>query len=477
MRSPTGETEYTKSVVALAKRIQDNSKDKNSLFELAGIYFTSASSNVRILAAYQQDFEAAKESLNNASTKKITDAQSRFKSAERTLKNEQQRQEALRVDRHILLTDICLNILELSEGASWEDTQVKSAKLLATLFLLSPSKGKHCQQAHLRHKPLYKAVLAVRLLDKMLDSGDLENKYLLSRFDKSSRFSAIQGRITPFQRNVVNPVIIAALLQDVGMEHSEIKNMLKGPDGSLDEFRVLDKDMRVPLLIMNHEQTLDFINEGIGNARYVGQTEEHRAKFMQQDNNRLKLVIGLLNGAIKPGLDIGNIIKVPQIYTSLILSTKPCFNLNDLPKAATIIRQMGNKGAISQKAAECFVAITGHFPQGFGIVFINKGEQITANYQYAIVNALNPISPHTPKCRAIKNLHEFAVKEALISKDRNMYYKDTRSKMGELDKNELEKIRQQIMEKFEQVHTTDLLPSYWDPHNYFCIKQQQKLWG
>ena len=234
--------------------------------------------------------------------------------------------------------------------------------------------------------------------------------------------------------------------------------------------------MRVPLLIMNHEQTVEFITEGIGNARYVGQTEEHKAKFIQQDNNRLKLTLGLLNGAIKPGLDIGNIIKVPQIYTSLILSTKPCFNFDDLPKAATVIRQTGNKGAISQKAVECFVAITGHFPQGFGIVFINKGEQITANYQYAIVNAINPASPHTPKCRVIKNLHEFAVKEILISKDRNMYYKDTRSKMGELDKKELEKIRQQIMEKFEQVHTTDLLPSHWDSHNYFCIKQQQKLW-
>ncbi|MFT4937587.1 MAG: hypothetical protein ACI88A_000604 [Paraglaciecola sp.] len=476
MRSPTGETEYTKLVVGLTKRIQGSSQGKNSLFELAGFYFTSASSDRRTLATYQQEFDAAKESLHCAPTNKISDAKSRLKSAERVLKNEQQRQQSLRVDRHKLLTAICLSTLELCEGVSWEETQVKSAKLLGTLSLLSPSEGKTYQQVHHLYKPLYKAVLALRLLDKLLDTGGLEHKYLRSRYDKNSRFPPAHGQITHFQRDVAIPVIVAALLQDVGMEHPEIQRLLKGPDGSLDEFRVLDKDMRVPLLIMNHEQTMEFITEGIGNARYAGQTEEARAEFMRQDNNRLSLIRGLLNGAIKPKLDIGNIIKVPQIYTSVILSTKSCFNINDQPKAATMIEHTALKGAISPNAAKCFVAITGHFPQGFGIVFTDAGEQIASTYQYAIVSAINPKSPHIPKCRVLKSLNEFDAKEVLISKNRNMYYKDTRNKLRELDKEKLEKIRQQIMEKFEQVRNTNLLPSYWDPHNYFCIKQHQKLW-
>jgi hypothetical protein len=476
MRSPTGETKYTKLVVELVKRIQDNSQDKNSLFELAGIYFTSASSNSRILATYQEEVEAARTSVNNAPTSKISDAQSRLKSAERTFKNEQQRQQALRVDRHNLLAEICLSTLKLCEGATWEETQLKTAKLLGTLFLLSPSEGKNRQQAHQLYKPLYRAVLALRLLDKLLDSAELDNKYLVSRYDKSSRFSAPEEQITPFQRDVAVPVIAAALLQDVGMEHPEVQRLLKGPDGSLDEFRVLDKEMRVPLLIMNHEQTMEFISEGIGNARYEGKTEQHRAEFMRQDKNRLNLIRSLLNGAIKPKLDIGNIIKVPQIYTSVILSTKHGSTINDSPKAATIIEQTALKGGISANAAKSFVMITGHFPQGFGIVFSDTGEQVPANYQYAIVNAINPESPHIPKCRVIKNLHEFDAKATLISKDRNMFYKDARSKLAGLGKENLEKIRQQITEKFEQAHTTDLLPSYWDPHYYFSIKQQQKIW-
>ena len=108
-------------------------------------------------------------------------------------------------------------------------------------------------------------------------------------------------------------------------------------------------------------------------------------------------------------------------------------------------------------------------------MFADPSEQQKANYYYAIVNGINPASPHVPKCKVVKSVHEFEAKETLISKDRNMYYKNTRSKLEEIGEDKLVKIRQQIGNVFELVRTPDLLPCSWDAYYYFCIKQQ-KLW-
>ena len=70
---------------------------------------------------------------------------------------------------------VCLDILSLSEGEDFDETQLKAAKFLTTLVLFSPENSKKLAELHHRLKPAYKAVLSVRLLDKLVNDGLVKN--------------------------------------------------------------------------------------------------------------------------------------------------------------------------------------------------------------------------------------------------------------------------------------------------------------
>ena len=162
----------------------------------------------------------------------------------------------------------------------------------------------------------------------MLKNQQVENEYIVSRFHESSRFSSPKAGadvLNIFQRDVAIPLLSAAIIQDIGMQHPEIQRLLKGSDGSLNPFRVLEKDVRVPLLIMNHEQTSEFALRGLGEAEFTEEDDdsaafsERKARFCKRESNRARLLQSMLNSAVKPDGALGSILKAAQIYTSIVL--------------------------------------------------------------------------------------------------------------------------------------------------------------
>lgn len=482
MPSTLSDSQYTTAVLILVEQIQNNSTQKHSLFELATLYFTSSDANARVLRACQENLKSIEDYLKTAPEDKRANTHKQVKNLQKELKNEQQKQLYTRQQCYKCVASICINILKLAEGKNQQQTNTKSSKLLATLFMLSSTEGKNRQQMHQLYKPLYKAVLALRLLDKMLLEKKLTNNYIVTRFNTKTRFSSAPNKYSQFQLDVAIPVIIAAITQDIGMQHPEIQRLLKGTDGSIDEFRVLDKETRMPLLIMNHEQTQDFISNGIGISVYEGQDPDTKIRYEKKQNNRMKFVLGLLGDAVKPSEgSIGNIIKIPQIYSSFILSTKPVYKIRDLIKVISLLSNAAKHASICATASRCFINLVGHFPLGFGMIYVHahqSGEQLQ-NYDYGIVTRLNPQQPDAPSCRKITDNSKLGSdsKDFSLKPENNLFYPAVQKSLESLSEKTLAEIHKSHVRDLRDPKLPRFEMGFWNPHRYFSINKHQKLWS
>lgn len=480
MHGGVGESLYTKAVSNLVRIIQSNTSVKDSLFEQAQLYFANDSEEHKGYLELQKGIKTIEESIRAAGNRNTAALEHKLNVAKISLKKHYAAQDDARVLRVQKVTEVCSSLLGLCEGENWEKTQINSAKLLGTLQLLSPGEGAKLPYQNQKLKPAYKAVIALRLLDKLLVDEQISNQYINKRFKTDSRYPEHEGDLTGFQYDVAMPVVIAALFQDVGSLHPDAQQILKGKDGDLDEFRLLSKDERLQLLKINHEQTLHYIAYGLGIHRYVGNDKTQRTAFEANEAERLNFIRTLLMSALQPKQGLGNLIKVPQIYASVIFSVKQNQNFIDLPKATLIVMKSAENGSVSQVVADCLLSILGHFPQGYGITFIpqDENENEIDRYEYAIVTGLNPEDPYIPVCRTATRNLSFVANGQIISieKSSNLYFSTTKKKLEKINPARLEEILRQLASNFKERKEMDIIPSYWNPYGFFSYKKLQNLW-
>jgi hypothetical protein len=481
MHGPMGESTYTKSANSLVKHIQSNSPLKDSLFEMAQLYFETSDKDKQICFELQQEIKNIEFSLQAAAQKDKTIHHKKRDTTELLLRTERVRQQQSRTLRYNKVKQSCALLLALTEADNWQKTQIYSAKLLGTLQLLSPGEGTKVAYQNQRFKPAYKGVIALRLLDKLLKENKIKIQYINERYQENLRYPEQNSELTLFQRDVALPVLIAAIFQDVGLMHPKAQLILTGEDGTLDEFRVLEKEERLALLRINHEQTLDFITHGLGMEQYIGNSKQERIDFNQEQKEKLNFTLTLLNDAIKPKLGVGNLIKIPQIYASVIFSSKQSYNFLDLPKAGLVIARAAEGGSVSKAFADSLLAIVGHFPQGYGITYIPKDDdgQDIERYEYAIVTELNPTDPYIPRCRmATRNLTFISSGHTkTVNIQSNLYFSTAKKKLEKVNPARLEEILRKLASNFEERKHLDLIPSYWNPYGFFCYKKLQNLWN
>jgi hypothetical protein len=481
MHGPMGESTYTKSANNLVRDIQNNTPTKDSLFEQAQLYFETSDKDKHTCFELQRRIKSIEDSLQAADNKNKSIIKKNIEAAQLLLKNEQTRQQKIRTSRYKKVKTLCTLLLTLTEADNWQKTQVYSAKLLGTLQLLSPGEGAKDAHQNQRFKPAYKGVIALRLLDKLLKEKKIDIQYINERYQKKLRYPELKSGLTLFQSDVAIPVLIAAIFQDVGLMHPKAQKILTGEDGTLDEFRVLDKEERLALLKINHEQTIDFITNGLGMEQYIGNSKQERTDFVRNQEEKLRFTRTLLIDAIKPKLGVGDLIKIPQIYASVIFSSKQNHNYLDLPKAGLVITRAAEGGAISKVFAECLVSIVGHFPQGYGITYIPKDDDMKdmERYEYAIVTELNPADPYIPRCRvATRNLNFISSGHTnSVNMENNLYFSSAKKKLEKVNPARLEEILRKLASNFEERKKLDLIPSYWNPYGFFCYIKLQNLWN
>ncbi|MGS2720364.1 hypothetical protein [Paraglaciecola aestuariivivens] len=476
---------YTVAVDLLVDEIAGTKDVSNeqlpSLFQQAAQYFQEEPAKRLKLAELKAQMDELKISIQSSSEKTAMALRQQLNTLSNQLKSEQLSQQKQRLARLNSVTDLCRQLLALTEGDNYEETQLLSAKFLTTLVLFSPEQGKRQAELHQKLKPAYKAVLSLRLLDQLLRSEVVKNPYILKHYQAEHRYQQQDFAKESFIQAVVLPIIIAAMFQDVGLLHPELVNILYGKEKDQDPYRLLEKDEREKMLRLSYEYTVDYLKNGLGCQILTSGTPEEREAFSLAEQKRLQFQLGLVQDASSSKLGTSEIIKIPQIYTSVIFSTKRDYQRKELPTAAILLAQLAIKKAISSQISKAFLDIVGQFPLGYGVAYIAQdlnGEELEF-YEYGIVSRLNPQKFDEPICRLVtKNLIYLPHgKTTVIKKERNLHFQEARKKLIKVDPKRLAKIMQKLSHSYVEGKTPAIIPYFWEPHNFFFVEGHQNLWS
>lgn len=472
---------YTVAVDLLVNAIAGEDPEFPSLYQQAEEYFKIAPALKQKLAELQAQVRDATVAKNTKSGKEAIAAEQKLQFAQSQYDRELKSQNELSLERLNSATKVCCEILKLSEGRSYEETQQLSAKFLTTLVLFSAEKDKKLAELHQKLKPAYKAVLSLRVLDNLINDSVVSNAYILKNYDADRRYIAESSDHECYMQAVILPIMMAAIFQDVGLQHSQLTKLLTGKEGELDKFRLLDKSERDQMLRLNYQHTVDYLTNGLGLQQSGAGTKEEREIFNKIEQQRLNFQLGLVLEANSSKLGTSEIIKIPQIYASVVFSTKRDFERKSLPTASILIAQLAVQKKLSPKISKTFIDIVGQFPLGYGITYIPRdlnGEELEL-YEYAIVSRLNPKKTDEPVCRLVtKNLIFLPTgKTAVIARERNLHFPEARKKLIKIEPKRLAEILQKLTHNYNADQYKPTIPYLWEPHNYFFVEGYQNLWS
>lgn len=466
-----------KAIRILVNKIHNLSPLQDSAAEKAQLYFAATAKTQDQADALRKDIHQTKLKIEaNPSGPALKKLTSRLSNSEFALKQQQKDEDAGRIERLHHLFSICRDTLDLCIGDDQDDTIKKSSRVLSTLLLMSPPDGKQMLLSNQKRKPLYRAILSVLLLEQLIRDGLITNKYIL----KHARTRTENEE--HFQQQVLYPVVISSILMDFGQFHPEALLILKGENGKSDEFRALEQADRIALLKISYKQSLQYVTYGLGQDHYTGNSKSERDVFDQQEKDKLVFIRPLLKSAVHPEQGVGNLLKIPQIYTSVVLSTKKGFAYEAMPKIFLLLDKGAEKGGHSQEVVNSLLKIMGIFPPGFGITYIprDSDRRDLDRYEYAIVSQLYPEDPYSPVCRATTRTMAFfsAGNDYIISPNNNLYYPKARKKLEKISEVRLKEILSKLWDNFEnRQDMNELIPNCWHPYEYFTMPRYQNLWN
>jgi len=473
------DTNFTVQVKSLLSRTYGRSQLKDSVLDRAIEYYEKQ-------PLIEHKLDELKVNIEKLSAQTPTDkTKQHITRLEREQRTFQEELRFERNERYQELFNLSHEIIDLCEGETFAESNRKSAQVLGTIQLVSPTEGNKVATLNEEHKPLYKSVLCLRLLDRLCIDEKVVEPYIKKALaDVTPEKYQTFGIDNPeaykqFVDQVKIPIVMAALLQDMGNNHVDSIAILRGITGIEDPYRTLPLEDRKKLLQVNYRETVKYLVDGIGAGMYIGNSKADRDKFNAVEHKKLLFIKHLLKSAVNPKEGIGNILKVPQIYSSIILSTKASYNYKLLPKVFQALNQNAERGACSQVVVDALVKITGHFPQGYGVTYIPYDQDIDDRYEYAVVCQLYPKNPEQPICRVTTRNLAFMGhgQEVEVKKTSNLYFVETAKNFSTISKDRLHEILELLASNYHERKQLDLVPRCWQPTEFFTLKANQKLWN
>lgn len=472
-----GDNTASSQIRDLLNSIYSANAEGTSLYEQAAWYFQQH--GLQELLQLEQKQQEYQRKLDDASKGAVAKLEQKLAETEQALKDLQKQLYQNRVDRVRQLKTIARRVVALIEAESPEEYRQLAARALGTIQLMSPSHGKQIASTNQRHKHLYKAILALLLLQQLLEDKVLKNRYVLGKWLDSQDLPA--GSSTPWLEDVQIPLVMACLLQDIGLQHPQVQQLLRGADGNEDPYRVLPSGERQQLLSLSFEFSQQYLLDGLGLDHYIGNSKTERELFIADEQARQDFVLHLLRSAITPEDGIGNLLKIPQVYTSVVLPSKQQYSYDSLPKVGPLLKAGVEKGWYPAAIVRSLLKITGYFPQGYGITYIPKDsdKRDLDRYEYAIVNSLYPPEPETPICRQVTRNLTFhnAGGNILLSAENILYFPAAQQKLERVSEDRLREILSKLVSNFEERIAMDLIPKCWYPDEYFLTTKNQNLWN
>ncbi|WP_445424724.1 hypothetical protein [Alishewanella sp. HL-SH06] len=475
-----GKANYAKTVQRLIERIYNHSPLKDSIYEQAVLWFAAKPEEDAQAAALEQQLYLFENNHSGAKGKAGTARN--LKEAESQSQEFNNQIEEAKFQRYSELEAICYDVLQLCQSDTFVDTNQQTAKMLGTIQLMSPTKGRHVAKTNQKVRHLYKALLSLRLLDRLVMDGLIDHPYIMECYQASKELPYADNAIHhPYRDNIHVTVLMAAILQDIGRCHPSCQLLLKGPEGNFDEFRELEADERNTFLQDSYTEAFNYVQHALSKGRYRGRARDERDRFVRDEEQKRELLLLLLKQAARPQEGIGNVLRIPQIYTSMVLSTKQSYNYEDLPKAALALDKSAELGKISKNSVAGFLRIVGMFPQGYGLPYIPKdsdGNDMD-RYEYAIVAGLYPSNFRQPFCRIVTYslTYQASARACVLSIENNLYFAPARKKLEVIPEERLLDILRKLVYDFQERMASPLIPKFWHPYDYFLHTKNQNLWN
>ncbi len=454
-----------------ARKVCDDTHVKDSIYEIAETYFEQ---RYELEQSLQQATEQHGDTDDQASDSNSKQA---YLAAQNALEQFDNDDNEERLSRLSKITHVIDTIIDSCKDDSGSISYSKIAKQLAVLFLSTEPSHIHFRKINAQNKPLYRGLITLLLVENALKSNLIQNRYIVEMFGESE--TILDGR---FKDNVLIPLLLVSMCCDIGHCHPKLKIMLHGENNELDPDRLFNAEQRGQLIKENYRHVTQFMVSGLGLQNYSGNSKEERSSFDEAQKQKLLFVRTLLKSMLKPENGVGNLIKIPQIYTSIILNTKSSLSTENIPRVFQLLTKHAESGQLSMPLVQLLHSVVGDFPMGYGIAYIPKdaGNSSLNQYEYAVVTTLFPESPNQPICRSTTRNMTFhsSHSELHVSTEFNLYFPEAREKLKTMSKKRLEEILQKLWANFEtRPELAQILPKYWHPYEYFGNTKYQNLWN
>ncbi|MCU4677594.1 hypothetical protein N7931_18405 [Catenovulum sp. 2E275] len=342
----------------------------------------------------------------------------------------------LQAERYQNLDHLVDQILDLLDG------QRIFSQFLGTIALSVPSpeeKVRHVRNE--KNKPIFITALAIALFEEIRTKHNAEQihpylaKKLQEIFPPENPFNLMVDKheeeqkpnVMPieikiaYREEILKPLAKACLLQSIGTYSPEVEALFGN-----DRYRMLSPDERESLLKLNREKTADFIKIGIGIPATRFDTKEARAEFIQTEAEKVQFILDIQSKLSQIQDPLGDLLRIPMVYTSIILSTKPEFDYKQIYTAFDTLEQGAQDNIYHPEYIHLFNCMVGRFPLGSGIYFI---QQETGEIERGIVSSLYPQNPDEPICKQItrRQLQFLCQTEVVISSPSNLYFEISRA--------------------------------------------------
>ncbi len=336
-----------------------------------------------------------------------------------------------RWQRHASINSLLNLFLDSLDGLK------NSTQFLGTMLLSAPLPDEkiRCTRNE-KYKPIYATALSIMFFELVMQHYQFSSSYLNQELDDLGINSDYQAQDNftieldginkhQLRESILKPIAIASLLQTIGTHSIEAEALL-----GEDRYRLLSQLERTELNRINKEKTLEFFRYGLGLPYNRFDNKSERSEFLNKEKSKLKFIIELAINRDKADYELRELIQIPQVYASFMLSTKPEYDYNSIFKAYDLIKSAIQKKHYNHSYAPLFLNLVGRFPIGSGLYFFSEE---TGEIERAIVSSLCPQKPDEPVCKQITRHHFQSLNqtEVIISKQHNLFFKALNSRRKE----------------------------------------------
>ena len=327
-----------------------------------------------------------------------------------------------RTERFMVLDKLVDNILDLLDG------QKIFSQFLGTMVLSTPlpNENVRCVRNE-KNKPIYITALTVALFEEIRLFYQFKTPYLketLSEIIGNDQVSLLlrhgnaafpNEQKMAYREEVLKPIVKATLLRHIGSYSPEALNIYQG-----NRFRLLPPVERSELLSIIKQHSLLYIDKAIGLPSQRFDKREEKQAFLAFETSKLSFIKQLLDFD-NQSTEIRDIMRIPMVYASFMLSTKEEFDYRLMYRAYDTLKEGIKQSEYNGNFCALFLRMVGRFPLGSGIYFISHE---TGNIEKGIVSSLYPRNPEEPYVKQItrNQIQSLSQTEVIVSKNTNIFF-------------------------------------------------------